>query len=694
MPLQLSQPSFGLLGQNLPAAKPAPIGPAILAGQAAANASNASQASTAATQQANAIQRLQTIQNLSASVAFADAKDQPAAYMNALKTAKSSGMDTSAMPQQWGSDAQSFVQSAYYSSGAALERTKAQAQIQMNSSTVAKNQSDVNTAAFNTGQPMPFSSPGSNTPNVNAMPGTAGGITTAAPIGGGTPAPASGTVQAGAVQPAGTPAPVQSGPPTIKGITPTPQSGPATIQEQKDQAKTWTDFKATVGDADKSYVQNKATLDQLDTAVNDQAGLSVGGLDVSGAPGVNEVYGHLAPGQQLDILGSQLKLNNIAALSQAGISRMDIPIVKAVGDLAPSSDKYASNNRLEVNRATVITEVGHALNQAIPAFEGAGVKDQNQVVDAVNKAVNSSGAISKDGKIDQSKFNNWPQYLPDNVKTQYFKQLYTDKGVQAFQDKQGNVFSSDQIQAVAKQKGVDPNTLLADPKYGFKTFAPSGQVQQTNPQTQAAAGQPGQLAMGEGAITVQHEGGAGNWGRSNSDNQGMSYGPYQLNSSGALKGYMDSAPPVVKQALAGKPVNSPAFRQAWSDLASNPQTAPAMAQSQKDYIVQNKLNPAMDVASKTGKFDVSQPVVKEALLSAAVQHGQVNRVIQAAASKLPPGASVQQQLQALYQARNSYVQNLSSLNPQEKQSQTARYSSEFRQLVSAMNPVGTANAGQ
>ncbi len=120
------------------------------------------------------------------------------------------------------------------------------------------------------------------------------------------------------------------------------------------------------------------------------------------------------------------------------------------------------------------------------------------------------------------------------------------------------------------------------------------------------------------------------------------------------------------------------FGQAWQKVAEGE----AFNKAQRAYAEQEFYGPARDeferrFSVKAGDMPLA---IQMALFSAGIQHGGVKKVIKLAADKIGEtrGASPQEILQALYEARTEYVQGLGSLDEGTKQSLVARYQREYK----------------
>lgn len=182
----------------------------------------------------------------------------------------------------------------------------------------------------------------------------------------------------------------------------------------------------------------------------------------------------------------------------------------------------------------------------------------------------------------------------------------------------------------------------------------------------------------QGLLSAQFE---GNTGSVNKDNIGMAYGKWQMNSKvGILGGFLkDSKNPYAKELSEAGPVDSPAFQAKWKEIAQK--DPGGFEAAQRDYVTKTNYAPAANKAAKLG-FNLDSSAVKEAIFSGSVQHGGVNKILEAAASTNPNFASLppDQQISAFYNAREQYVRK--NMAPQEAEKMIqGRYSKERKKAL-------------
>lgn len=395
---------YGLLF-NVPQQQVSPIATGALQGVKDYSAYQGQQALIANQELDNQTKRLTTRQNLLAGVAFAPPDEQPGVYNATLKQMDQAKLDTSGLPTQWGPDAEAAVNASYYTSGNALARLKAEAELRMTGVNLTANAAKANDAAAHAGQPVPFPTlPGFTT--LMGGPGAQQAAPGASPTQGG--APANGTMVApganGSAAVVGAPSTGQLPRP----YGPTELQSPAELKADEAKGQAWNDWKTSLATADQGYISNKQTLDQIEPLID----------QVVTGPGIGKTTGIVGNGQQLNVLGKALNLQYTGQFTKTGgISRLDIPLVKAIQFLAPDTEKYPASNHLEVNRIRLADELGHSMAQLAPVLDGLGVRDQDSAIQMFNKAVLATNSIDqKTGKINFDKFGTWYQYLPPAAK--------------------------------------------------------------------------------------------------------------------------------------------------------------------------------------------------------------------------------------------------------------------------------------
>ncbi len=495
-------PIQGLL-QNIPqldtslANKGAPV----MGGLQAAQQMQLTQAQAQHQQLQNHIANLQTTQQLLASVRYNPTQQN---YDLQKQMAMNSGLGN--LVQQFPADirdAGPMIESAYWSTGQGLARAKTTAQILNDQILMGKNATDANKNNFQQGQNPAF--PGAtnaigtgntqipelpqiptwNTPTQNSQGAPqqqvgGGGMPTQPMMNASIPSPSGMGGQP--LQPMNSLPSYTASPLGNSQLT-----GPAEMEKQKAQGKDWADFTSAYGDVNKNYLLMKSQLDQIDNLIGQ-------GTNKFDSPLTGRITGLTQPGQRLNNLGSQLNLSYIASLTkEGGISRLDIPIVKAARSLSPSTSQFNSNTANEVDRLRLTNETGNAMSQLLPTLDQMGLRDKNKALDMLQGAIVKTKAINySNGKFDTNKFSDWPNNLPPNIRDAYYTNNYINKGVPVFKKPDGNYFTGDKIQLMSQHYKVSPEAIVQ--KYNLKPALQSpyalnpqqqqqlSQLQQQNPQ--------------------------------------------------------------------------------------------------------------------------------------------------------------------------------------------------------------------
>lgn len=160
------------------------------------------------------------------------------------------------------------------------------------------------------------------------------------------------------------------------------------------------------------------------------------------------------------------------------------------------------------------------------------------------------------------------------------------------------------------------------------------------------------------------------------DPGGISYGSWQLSSNAGTLGAYLKSPEAGKygKQFAGLKINSPEFQKRWKQVAA---TDPAgFAKSQHDFLLRQNVNPVMSYAASKG-IDIGSKTIQNVLWSQAIQHGlKGNREIIDLAVKKASPADTANLVEALYDARATYVAKLPGLQANTKESLIRRYKAE------------------
>lgn len=190
----------------------------------------------------------------------------------------------------------------------------------------------------------------------------------------------------------------------------------------------------------------------------------------------------------------------------------------------------------------------------------------------------------------------------------------------------------------------------------------------------------GDVAGNLGALSAEFESG-GDISAVNPDpaNKSMNYGKYQFNvATGGLKAFFDANPQYAKE-FSGLSAGSSAFGEKWKELAKADPAAFEAAQT--NAIKKMFYEPALAEAQKSG-FDTSNPAIQAAVFSTSVGSGlKGNKKIYQSAAKAGLGGTTESQLEAMYTARDAYVQSLSSVPADVKSSMHTRYQKELKKAI-------------
>jgi hypothetical protein len=180
-----------------------------------------------------------------------------------------------------------------------------------------------------------------------------------------------------------------------------------------------------------------------------------------------------------------------------------------------------------------------------------------------------------------------------------------------------------------------------------------------------------------GFISGKYEsrGGVGTISTGKNDPGGKSYGIYQIASkTGTLASYVCQSD--FKDNFKGVELASPDFDRIWKKLSTEKPVE--FSKDQKRFIVRTHYKPAANVADGLG-FDMTQDAVQEAIYSMSVQHGKYRTIITNAARSNP--RAIKDQVEALYDARESYVRSLKGLPIVTKDAILNRFKSERKDVL-------------
>jgi hypothetical protein len=185
-----------------------------------------------------------------------------------------------------------------------------------------------------------------------------------------------------------------------------------------------------------------------------------------------------------------------------------------------------------------------------------------------------------------------------------------------------------------------------------------------------------------GSVSARYESGGRGVGFISSgqgDPGGPSYGIHQLSGASSMGAFLSSPEGEAYRAEFGgaRPMTAD-FNAIYRRIAER--DPEGFAAAQRAFYTRTHYEPARQAAEQAG-FDVSSRAIQEALFSIGVQHGGARTIIERAASQLGDGASVEDQIRALYEARSQYVRGLSSLPESTRQSVLNRYQREVRDVL-------------
>lgn len=160
-----------------------------------------------------------------------------------------------------------------------------------------------------------------------------------------------------------------------------------------------------------------------------------------------------------------------------------------------------------------------------------------------------------------------------------------------------------------------------------------------------------------------------------------SYGMFQINQTNIpefLRYLKANGGEAEARALSKAQPGSEEFKRLWQQVAQGGD----FNKRQREFAEAEFYAPVASEFEK--RFSVSAgnlpPAIPMALFSTGIQHGGAKKVVQMAAQKIgePRGASPQEILQALYEARTEYVMRLGNLDEKTKQNLAERYRREYQ----------------
>ncbi|PIT49155.1 hypothetical protein BHC46_02645 [Snodgrassella alvi] len=191
-----------------------------------------------------------------------------------------------------------------------------------------------------------------------------------------------------------------------------------------------------------------------------------------------------------------------------------------------------------------------------------------------------------------------------------------------------------------------------------------------------------------GALSAKYEGKVGS---ANRDNKGWAYGKYQFNDvTGGLALFFKANPEYAKKFSGLKPGTN-AFNQKWRELAKNERDSFEKAQ---DKAAELKFYKPNQMFAKNLGYKLDDNGVREAIFSAAINHGGVKKILSSAAKNEKfAQMSAQEQINALYNARADYVKHTKIAGGDKvKNALYKRYAAE-RQTALTMSKQGMLSNG-
>lgn len=336
-------------------------------------------ANTAATQQqiassqlSNNMNKAQLINNTMGGIGFLPADQQAAGYSAALQQLSRSGIDTSSLPTTWGPQAQSAAQTAFATSGNALERYKAQAQLGMQQLGLQAQLTQANAASSNAGLGIAF-------PNANGAQPT------------------------GSPQPLANVTPQQAGAAVAQGTLPATNAlqGKAVQAGQEAQAKDWQDTISTMANAPSNYNKTNALLEQAKNNIQNSL--------VPTGPGIGKLRELLPEGQMLNKNMTILQQQQVKDLANAGVGR----IQQSELNMIPSS-LFSNNISPQAAYSNIKTQQANneVLNNITPQIyndlNNMGIKNKLTAGLVLSDTIKNMGVYNKDGEPVLDNFKNYP----------------------------------------------------------------------------------------------------------------------------------------------------------------------------------------------------------------------------------------------------------------------------------------------
>lgn len=419
--------NYGLLTPVATQVIPQTAGTNAIAGMTAGAGIANTQANTQATQSDMKMKQLTMVNNIAGSVVNMPPDQQPAAYQQALKQAGMIGMDTSALPQQWGDDAKSYTQSAYYNSGIELQRLQAQAQMAIAGSNIDTAQQNVNVQAQRAGVATPYGAPGgpqNAAANLFATNGQGGGV-----LGGGAQTPAQGQGGGYLNQPVpirpGMNPQIQTGTNTAPnaintsgmatpGTAPVTPQGPAALAAQTKEGQDW----ATSLNASQ---QNIASYDTTNAAIN-RMRTDISGALVPTGPITGYAAEHTPSGESLESNAAQVTQQLAKQLAATGVPRFSPGLVNMLEAQVPSNFTRSQVNLAIADKLQAGNQIANQIVPLIKAdLNNRGVRSDSVAGPIIAETLEKTQMFDpKTGQVNLDNLNKWQDS---------YQQALQDKGI-------------------------------------------------------------------------------------------------------------------------------------------------------------------------------------------------------------------------------------------------------------------------
>lgn len=414
--------NYGLLTETVPQLTTNQVGQSVLGGMQTYAGIQNTQANTVATSADTKMKQLTMVNNIAGSVVNMPPDQQPAAYQQALKQAALIGMDTSSLPQQWGDDAKSYAQSAYYNSGIELQRLQAQAQMAIAGANLDVAQQGANTNAIKAGVPAPYGAPGgpqaaaaSVFNGSNQGGGILGGssqsnggyLNIPAPVGGGSNSP----MQTGANV---APNAMNTQPMTAPGIAPATPQGPAALAASTKEGEDWATSLNT-------SQQNVASFDTTNAAINRIRG-DINDASIPTGPIAGYIAEHTPTGENLESNAAQITQQLAKQIASTGVPRFSPGLVAMLEAQVPSNFNRAQTNLAIADKLQAGNQIANQIVPLIKAdLNNRGVRSDSVAGPIIAQTLEKTQMFDpKTGQVNLDNLNKWQDA---------YQQALQDKGI-------------------------------------------------------------------------------------------------------------------------------------------------------------------------------------------------------------------------------------------------------------------------